>query len=297
MNKMLNNVPAVATFAVACCVTHSASAVNYYLQQNQFSPNNWSTVNNSNGWYNSPSGGNQLATFDVTGDYFNNGFSLRTPSTQSTFGGNSLNLSGGSLLLTFHDASLDSTVGDLIVAAAGSSISTNNFDNTVGGGLSVTSLTMDGALKLGVNDFRRVRLNINTLLGEGDILVGADSAGSGSRANLSALDASGYLGDVNLNIGRLNFDNDFTSAGGFNIASGTTLVLDQNLTFSALSIQGNSFSEGVYSFSTLNSMYDAIFVDGGTGSITVSSVPEPTTTALAIGVSCLVLAVYRRRRQ
>ncbi|WP_269541144.1 PEP-CTERM sorting domain-containing protein [Cerasicoccus fimbriatus] len=297
MKTMLQKIPSLAILGVVASSFPSANAVDYFLQQNQFSPNNWETVNSTNSWYDSPAGGSQLTSFDVNGDYFNNGFTLRTPSTQDTFGGNSLNLSGGSLLLAFHDASIDSTVGTLNVEAGGSSLSTNNFDNTLGGGLNVTALTLNGALDLGTNDFRRVRLNVDTLLGSSDIIVGAGSAGSGSRANLSALDASSYTGNVNLNLGRLNFDNDFTSAGGLNIASGTTFVLDQSLTFSALTIAGDTLSEGTYSYATLNSTYDSIFQDGGSGSITVAAVPEPSTTAMALGAVSLGLMMLRRRKR
>lgn len=295
MKMTLNKLPSVAILGLAACSLPYVSAANYYLQQNQFNPNNWETVNSSNSWYDSPAGGSQLTSFDVTGDYFNNSFSLRTPSTQDTFGGNSLTLSGGSLLLTYHDVSLDSTVGTLNIDAAGSSLSTNSFDNTIGGGLNVTELNMNGVFSLGLNDFRRVRLNVDTIFGSSDIVVGAGSAGTGSRVSLSALDASAYAGNINHNLGRLDFDNDFTSAGGLNIASGTTFVLDQNLTFSALTIAGNAFSEGVYSYASLNASYDSIFQEGGSGSITVASVPEPRTTALVIGSACLSFLAWRRR--
>jgi hypothetical protein len=70
------------------------------------------------------------------------------------------------------------------------------------------------------------------------------------------------------------------------------LILDQNLTFGSVTIDGTSLSPGVHTFAELNAAFDANFVDGGAGSIIV--VPEPASLALAV-VGVCTGALQRRR--
>lgn len=69
------------------------------------------------------------------------------------------------------------------------------------------------------------------------------------------------------------------------------LVLDQDLTFSQVTIAGQSLAAGsTYSFAELNSLFDANFADGGSGSITVAAVPESASAVLlAAGVAGLLI--------
>ena len=106
------------------------------------------------------------------------------------------------------------------------------------------------------------------------------------------------FGDITLTSAQaastLDLNYDLNNPTGALTLAGTTskLVLDQNLTFGSVSINGSSLAPGFYSFAALNSSFDANIVDGGTGSITV--IPEPTVPLLAlIGAG----ALFTRRRK
>jgi hypothetical protein len=92
----------------------------------------------------------------------------------------------------------------------------------------------------------------------------------------------------------LDLDYDLFNAAGSLVLSGTSskLVVDQNLTFGAVTINGTSLAPGTYSAADLNASFDANIVDGGTGTVTV--VPEPTGAVAALLGGCTVL--LRRRR-
>jgi hypothetical protein len=91
----------------------------------------------------------------------------------------------------------------------------------------------------------------------------------------------------------LDLNYDLTNPSGALTLSGATskLVLDQNLTFGSVSINGTSLAPGFYTFADLNGAFDANIVEGGTGSITV--VPEPTVPLLAFFGAA---ALFARRR-
>jgi hypothetical protein len=78
----------------------------------------------------------------------------------------------------------------------------------------------------------------------------------------------------------LNYDLSNPTGALTLIGATSKVILDQNLTFGAVSINGSSLAPGLYTFADLNAAFDANFVDGGTGSITV--VPEPTVPLLAL---------------
>lgn len=290
--------PLTRALALAGLVAVSVSslpAADYFLQQNHFSPNHWETVASTNGWRTAATGGSQLATFDSSGNYFNNGFTIFTRNAAGdTFTGNSLTLAGGKLELRYGDANANASIGNLIIGATGSSIGTNNPTNTIGAGLSVTNLTVNGTLTFGVDNFRRVRLAVGTLTGSANITT---SGGSGSRSVFSATNALGYTGNILHSQGRLDFNNDLISSGGLSLSSGAELILDQNLTFTSVSIGGSALTAGTYTFSNLNTTYDAYFMEGGSGSITVAPIPEPATFAILGGVIVLGFAASRRHRR
>jgi len=107
----------------------------------------------------------------------------------------------------------------------------------------------------------------------------------------------GSLGTGNITVAAgAKFDSDYDinlPASSLTLAGNTSvMVLDQNDTFGAVTINGTSLAPGNYTFATLNATFDSNFQDGGTGSITVG-VPEPTTLGvLALGG----LFLARRRR-
>lgn len=72
------------------------------------------------------------------------------------------------------------------------------------------------------------------------------------------------------------------------------LILDQNLTFGAVTINGTPLSVGTHTFAELNAAFDANIVDGGTGNIIV--VPEPSAFAMVL-LGAFGLMRSRRRRE
>lgn len=96
--------------------------------------------------------------------------------------------------------------------------------------------------------------------------------------------------------GSLDFDYDFTlTSAGLVLEAGSEFFLDQNLTFAALTIAGDAFEEGVYSYEILESQYGDIFADGGFGQITVTTVPEPSVIGLCGLAAATALWRIRRR--
>lgn len=107
------------------------------------------------------------------------------------------------------------------------------------------------------------------------------------------------FGDINVTSvqgpSTLDFDYNLTNPGGTLTLQGTSsaMILDQDLTFGAVTINGTSLSVGVHSFAELNAAFDLNFVNGGTGNLIV--VPEPSSFAIVLlaGLGCL--GIIRRR--
>jgi hypothetical protein len=112
--------------------------------------------------------------------------------------------------------------------------------------------------------------------------AGLNSMGFGDISLTSTQGASTLDLDYNLN----------NPSGALTLAGPTSkLVLDQSLTFRSVTINGTALTPGVHPFAELNANFDANFVDGGTGSITV--VPEPSSLVSLLGGVALLI---RRRR-
>ncbi len=89
----------------------------------------------------------------------------------------------------------------------------------------------------------------------------------------------------------LDFDYDEASGASLNMAAGAKLLLDQNLSFASVVLDGTPLGIGTYS--ATDDAISAYMQDtAATGSLTV--VPEPTTMAL-VGLGGLLAA--RRRRK
>jgi hypothetical protein len=114
--------------------------------------------------------------------------------------------------------------------------------------------------------------------------AGLNSMGFGNISLKSTLGAS-----------TLDFDYNISNPTGSLVLATTTskLILDQSLTFGSVMINGTSLTPGLHTFAELNASFDANFVEGGTGSITV--VPEPAGAAMAL-LGGVALILFRRRR-
>ena len=82
---------------------------------------------------------------------------------------------------------------------------------------------------------------------------------------------------------------------------GSALILDHNLTFSAVSINGTDLAAGSYNVADLTSLGFGANIAGGsdgTGTIflTVAAVPEPSTIAVA-SLGGLAMTIWMRRRK
>jgi len=163
--------------------------------------------------------------------------------------------------------------------------------------LNVTQFTINGEARLNsVNSSNRtLALNITTLLGSGNLLFGT----SASTFTFSGINATSYTGNMVLGTGSsLTFSSnpsDWISGGGLILNTGSVVALNRNLTFTSLTIGGVNVNPGTYSYAQLNSTYDAFFTNTGSGSITVSAIPEPATTGLLIFAG-LALMLRRRNR-
>jgi len=123
--------------------------------------------------------------------------------------------------------------------------------------------------------------------------TGANSLGSGNLIINGTL-----INGTTLGAAWLETDYDIVSTGTLTVGALGVIRLDQNDTFSAVTINGTPLTPGTHSYAELAAAFPANFAPGGSGSngsITIPSVPEPTTLG-ALGMASLAL-IARRRRQ
>lgn len=120
--------------------------------------------------------------------------------------------------------------------------------------------------------------------------VGANSLGFGDILLTSFQSATGIQAPSTLDL-----DYNLINPSG-SLTLETTLsklILDQDLTFGAVTINGTPLSVGVHSFAELNAAFDLNIVDGGTGNVIV--VPEPSSTAIILLAGLGLSRPIRRR--
>lgn len=160
------------------------------------------------------------------------------------------------------------------------------------------------------------------LLRDGDAthILALTKAGT---STLTLTGANSFLGATTVNAGTLATGSTGTFGGGnVSVTAGATLTFGNNasigdlktLTFASTSAIALNFTgtetvgsvfnsvtstfltDGTYDATALNSFFGGISAFSGTGSLTVSAIPEPATVAMLAGLSALGLAALRRRR-
>lgn len=276
----------------------------YYYKPDNTTTGNWSA---SNAWNTNAAGTGTNHTLSTANSniYNTNAKAMRT--TGTTFAGGSLILSGHSTDAGGANYSLMLTSPGMTIANLSTQAydSSNNFvliRATLNSATALSSTNFavgtETRFHFQTTNFRSLNFTLTTLTGSGDMHMGKTGAGTdgASTIALSATNASAYTGDIIVYNGTsMDFNSTFTSGGGLSLLSGAVLTLDQSLSFTSLSIGGSSLSAGTYSFATLNGLYDAYFANGGTGSITVTAVPEPSAAAALLGVAALAAFTVRRR--
>ncbi|MDF3056952.1 MAG: hypothetical protein K0R17_1167 [Rariglobus sp.] len=102
---------------------------------------------------------------------------------------------------------------------------------------------------------------------------------------------------------RFDADFDWTTTGALTLAnnagnaSSIIVTLDQDITVGLLSIAGTTLTAGEYDYADLVSAGFGDYFTNGIGSITVGTIPEPSTYAALLGLASLALATRASRRK
>ncbi len=215
---------------------------------------------------------------------------LRGPFGGATFEGGSLTIVSGSRLLTKGSGTSTFTISNLILDGGRITHGDANPLHILAGGLNVAS-SSEITLSRGTGQTKSFQID-SIMTGGGNLTL---TGGGPFVLNASGSSYSGtFLGVSNV----ITDFNQSYAASSLNLASGSMLQLDGgiDLTFANVTFGATTLAPGTYTYAFLNSTYDAFLVDGGSGSLTVAAVPEPTTTALLIGAGLTGLILVRRRR-
>jgi hypothetical protein len=102
---------------------------------------------------------------------------------------------------------------------------------------------------------------------------------------------------------RFDADFDWTTTGSLTLAdnggnaSSIIVTLDQDITVGLLSIAGTTLAAGEYDYADLVNEGFGDYFTNGIGSITVSTIPEPSTYAALLGLASLAFATRASRRR
>ncbi|NQT38609.1 MAG: PEP-CTERM sorting domain-containing protein [Planctomycetes bacterium] len=218
------------------------------------------------------------------------GAGMRTPNNASNpvFPGDSLTVYAGGTIGTKHNGT--ATFANLFLGGGAINTAVGNRTMSIGGTITVLSDSRFDAA--GTNN--RTLVIASQLAGSGDLritgnsgngivrLTNATNTYSGNwnvASGVLQAQGAGSLGSGNATVasgGQLDVDYNLTTAGSLDLAG--SMVLDQNLTVSALTIGGAVLAPGSYDYAFLNATYDSYFADGGSGSIFVGTAYELNAT-------------------
>jgi hypothetical protein len=218
---------------------------------------------------------------------------VRSPDNDDVFGGDSLQVQGNLGLKNIGVTSVDLGVNLYLDGGA-----LEHFDNDAAAGrLWTFSSGYSMTIRTNSTMFNRTggakgHLQwANTWYGSAD-LSGAYTARTHTNY-FDGADLQNYTGDlVGNDFTSFVFDSNPNSEGGLDLSSGATLIMNSNIKFESLTIDGNAVADGSYTAAELTALgHGGNF--SGTGSFTVN-IPEPTTVGL-IGIGLIGCAIGRRK--
>lgn len=296
--------PSLALGLVTALTGISTAHADFYLQNNQGAGWNWNTTaaGNTSAWFNAATGTGQPTSMDSVGVYHTNGKLIRTRDSSATdtdlFLGGTLVFDGTGtvMVLKSSNGTAIASVGNLIVNSA-SSVSAGNVvaagQNFSIGTLeqnATTTYYADGTSNRGIN------LSVNALSGAGTIAFeNRTTNGATISFGLNVTTATAFSGTLSLISGNLKFNSNLSSSGSLLLGSGSNVNLNgQSITVSSLTVGSSTFTSGEFTSAQL-ATYGITAT--GAGLITVSAIPEPSTTVLALGALAGFVAFWHKRRR
>jgi autotransporter-associated beta strand protein len=226
----------------------SVRGATWYLSADQTAGQDWSSSYvggweiNSNGTGTSPLSVNPYDSFNM------NGHLLRTSVTDSTFGGEVLNLVGNSTLVLETGAGATSTIPDLS-SSGGTILGTAGSYSQY---LAVNTYTdVSGVTTFSAQPAGAISLSVGTLSGPGGIAL----AGGGTFL-LNFTDATDYTGTITVTSGTLDFElpqsgNPLSTSGALVVNRGANVILNEWTYFTGLTISGSAVAAGIYPAASL----------------------------------------------
>jgi endoglucanase len=239
---------------VAFAAPGTASAADWFLDKNQARYASWETLAD---WKPNPDGtGASPAALSPADTCHLNGFMLRTPEGGSTytFGGGLLSLANNA-----DNFSLKTTGSGVSVIP--SLLTTAGLIQNVGSGTQNLQIghfeNRSGTTAFNAPTGRGINLVVTTLVGSGQFRL----YGGGTHY-LNVASSPTYDGDIHVQSGTIDFNNDLATAGTLTVNTGAKVALDQAVTFTGLAVAGTAYPVGNYSFATLQAAHPAVFVSG-----------------------------------
>lgn len=197
-----------------------------------------------------------------------------------------LHMAGGILSDGYTNRSAPVSLAGTVYVDAATSVTVDNGTTSM-----VISAALIGSNALTINTTNTT--STLTLSGNGTQFSGDWFINGNSKLIAGG---TGSLGSGNISVASgasLNLNYDLSNSTGSLTLNGI-LVLDQALTFGEVTIAGQSLDAGrTYTYTELNTLFDANIAEGGSGSITIAAVPEPAAVSLlALGA----VALLKRRR-
>ncbi|HSI07578.1 MAG: beta strand repeat-containing protein [Rariglobus sp.] len=183
--------------------------------------------------------------------------------------------------------SLVSTASTLFVGGGVAGTSTDSYAGVIENGSGTLAVTKEGS---GTQTFT----GANTFTGGATVSAGTLATGS-----------TGTFGAGNVNVvasAVLTFGNNASIIDTATLTFASTSTINLNFTGAETvgsvfnSVTSTALAAGTYDAAGLNIYFGGISAFTGTGSITISAIPEPATYAALAGLGALGLAALRRRR-